>query len=171
MKNILFLIRFNWGDGAQVLTIKPPNPGSLTDNKSWHKASIIRSGEDTTLVVGQLPRETHHPMPSMPRPEDPVEDKVSAVTTRSFGRRKDNLSVRDALSFGNSTTNSYVFVGGLPFWYNEKIDSVVLATVMLEPRYRGAIRKLKYKDTRSDQFKIQDMMAYKVSQMNDNFTY
>ncbi len=99
----------------------------------------------------------------MPRPEDPEEDKVSAVTTsRTYGKRKDNLSVRDAMSFGNFTTNSYVFVGGLPSWYNEKMDSVVLPTVLLEPRYRGAIRKLRYKDTRSDQSKAQDMMAYKV---------
>jgi len=156
--------RFNWGDGAQVLTVRPPTQGFLVDNKSWHKASIIRSGEDTTLVVGHLPKETHHPMPSMPRPEDPEEDKVSAVTTsRTYGRRKDNLSLRDAMSFGNSSTNSYVYVGGLPSWYNEKMDSVVLATVLLEPRFRGAIRKLKYRDSRSDQAKVQDMMAYKVS--------
>lgn len=115
-------------------------------------------------MVGNLPRETHRPLPSMTRPEDPEEDKVSAVTlSRTYGRRKDNLSLRDAMSFGNSSTNSYVFVGGLPSWYNEKIDSVVLATVLLEPRYRGTIRKLKYRDTRSDQPKIQDMMAYKVS--------
>jgi len=113
--------------------------------------------------VGNLQKKTHHPTPSMPRAEDPEEGKMSAISTsRTNGRRKDNLSLQDAMSFGNSNTNSYVFVGGLPSWYNEKQESVVLTTVLLEPRYRGSIRKLKYRDTRNEQVKSQEMMAYKV---------
>jgi hypothetical protein len=46
-------LRFNWGDGAQVLTAKPATPNALTDNKSWHKVSVVRIGEETTLAVGQ----------------------------------------------------------------------------------------------------------------------
>ena len=38
-----------------------------------------------------------------------------------------------------------------------------MPTVLLEPRFRGAIRKLKYKDTKSEQPRVQDMMAYKVN--------
>ena len=155
-------LRFNWGDGAQVLTSKPATPNTLTDNKSWHKIAVIRSGEETTLIVGQL-RETYRPILSAPRDEEIVsEDNPAAVISRTLGRRKDNLSTRDASTFGNSSTNSYVFIGGLPSWYGEKLESVVLPTVLLEPRFRGSIRKLKYKDTKSDQPKVQDMMAYKV---------
>jgi hypothetical protein len=47
--------------------------------------------------------------------------------------------------------------------YGEKLESVVLPTVLLEPRFRGSIRKLKYKDTKSEQPRVQDMMAYKVN--------
>lgn len=156
-------LRFNWGDGAQVLTAKPTSPNALLDNKSWHKIMVIRSGEETTLVVGQLQRETHRPILSAPRLEEPPsEDTAAALMSRTLGRRKDNLSGRDAATFGNATSNSYVFIGGLPSWYGEKLETVVLPTVLLEPRFRGSIRKLKYKDTKSEQPRVQDMMAYKV---------
>ena len=156
-------LRFNWGDGAQVLTSKPATPNTLLDNKSWHKIAVIRSGEETTLLVGQQ-RETYRPILSAPRDEEIAsEDNPAAVISRTLGRRKDNLSTRDASTFGNSSTNSYIFIGGLPSWYGEKLESVVLPTVLLEPRFRGSIRKLKYKDTKSEQPKVQDMMAYKVT--------
>ena len=173
-------LRFNWGDGAQVLTARPTSPNALIDNKSWHKISVVRSGEETSLSVGQLQRESHRPVLTSPRAEDiDSEDTAAAVTvSRTFGRRKDNLSVRDAATFGNASTNSYIFIGGLPSWYGEKPESVVLPTVLLEPRFRGSIRKLKYKDTKSEQPRVQDMMAYKVATFFfeewsplDNFTH
>ena len=165
-------LRFNWGDGAHVLTAKPTLASALVDNKSWHKVSVIRSGEETVLIVGQLQRESHRPVLLTPRVADDANvnvdvgedgDTAAAVTaTRTLGRRKDNLSLRDAATFGNASTNSYVFIGGLPSWYGEKPESVVLPTILLEPRFRGSIRKLKYKDTKSEQPRLQDMMAYKV---------
>jgi len=134
-------LRFNWGDGAYVLTAKPTSANALTDNKSWHKVSVVRSGEETSLVVGQLPRESHRPVLSSPRVDDTVavgEDTAAAVThSRTLGRRKDNLSLRDAATFGNATTNSYIFIGGLPSWYGEKSESIVLPTVLLEPRFQS----------------------------------
>lgn len=99
-------LRFNWGDGAQVLTAKSATPNALLDNKSWHKISVIRSGEETSLIVGQLPRESHKPVLTAPRLEDnppplPTEDNPAAITTsRTLGRRKDNLS--GVLSFQQS---------------------------------------------------------------------
>ena len=75
-----------------------------------------------------------------------------------FGLGKDS----DSLAFGDLHSNGYVFVGGLPSWYSEKMDSVVLPTTLLEPRFRGAVRNLKYRDMRSSTQRIQDMMTYKV---------
>ena len=84
------------------------------------------------------------------------------------------------MAFGNASTNSYVFVGGLPSWYGGDVaglENVVLPTVLLEPRFRGAIRNLAYKDardndntalnnlfsvTRRNALPLQDLTAYKV---------
>ena len=85
------------------------------------------------------------------------------------------------MAFGNTSSNSYVFVGGLPSWYGGDmagLENVVLSTVLLEPRFRGAIRNLAYRDARmtdSNAFQntaysttgkrnpLQDLIAYKVS--------
>ena len=84
------------------------------------------------------------------------------------------------MAFGNASTNSYVFVGGLPSWYGGDVaglENVVLPTVLLEPRFRGAIRNLAYKDARANDntalnniysmsrrnpLPLQDLTAYKV---------
>ena len=85
------------------------------------------------------------------------------------------------MAFGNASSNSYVFVGGLPSWYGGDVaglENVVLPTVLLEPRFRGAIRNLAYKDarindntalnspysiSRKSRLPLQDHIAYKVS--------
>ena len=90
------------------------------------------------------------------------------------------------MAFGNDSSNSYVFVGGLPSWYGGDIaglENVVLPTVLLEPRFRGAIRNLAYIDarvsdrtalnnpfsvTRQRQLPFQDLIAYKVSVYGTN---
>lgn len=90
------------------------------------------------------------------------------------------------MAFGNDSSNSYVFVGGLPSWYGGDIaglENVVLPTVLLEPRFRGAIRNLAYIDarvsdrtalnnpfsvTRQRQLPFQDLIAYKVSVYRTN---
>ena len=90
------------------------------------------------------------------------------------------------MAFGNASSNSYVFVGGLPSWYDGDVaglNNVVLPTVLLEPRFRGAIRNLAYRDARMDDINalidpytysknsiirhsssvmLQDLIAYKV---------
>ena len=76
-------------------------------------------------------------------------------------------SLRYSVREGNFS--SYVYVGGLPTWYygmHAHADSrrplLALPTALLEPRFRGAIRDLRYKDVVSRQVTVQDMVAYKV---------
>ena len=96
--------------------------------------------------------------------------------------KDDDVTVAD-LAFGNASSNSYVFVGGLPSWYGGDVaglENVVLPTVLLEPRFRGAIRNLAYKDARipentalnipystsvKNRLPLQDLIAYKVSKL------
>ena len=68
-----------------------------------------------------------------------------------------------SIVFGNVSSNSYVFVGGLPSWYGEKMTSLVLPTVLLQPRLQGAVRNLRYSDTSGKAEVNQEMMAYRVS--------
>ena len=108
---------------------------------------MIKSGAESTLVVDRSSR-------TLRSNGDHKDSKA-----KQFGSRKDS----DSLAFGDIYTQGYVFVGGLPSWYSEKMDSVVLPTTLLEPRFRGSIRNLKYRNTRSDDEHLQEMMAYKVS--------
>jgi neurexin len=66
--------------------------------------------------------------------------------------------------FGNVSTNSLVYVGGLPTWYGTKLTQLALPSVMFEPRYRGAVRNLIYADL-SGGPRQQDMMASKVGNL------
>ncbi len=52
--------------------------------------------------------------------------------------------------FGNLATNSDVYVGGMPSWYNTKLTRLALPSVMFEPRFDGVIRNLVYTDSDSD---------------------
>nr|CAI5859226.1 unnamed protein product [Callosobruchus analis] len=49
--------------------------------------------------------------------------------------------------FGRFATNSDVFVGGMPSWYNTKLTLLALPSVIFEPRFVGAVRNLIYPDT------------------------
>ena len=75
-------------------------------------------------------------------------------------------SLRYPVQEGNFS--SYVYVGGLPTWYygvhaDSRGPLLALPTALLEPRFRGAIRDLRYKDVVRRQVTVQDMVAYKVS--------
>ena len=43
------------------------------------------------------------------------------------------------LRLGNSTANSYIYIGGLPPWYSGKLTSLALPSVVFEPRLRGEV--------------------------------
>ncbi|XP_018330291.1 neurexin-3-like [Agrilus planipennis] len=49
--------------------------------------------------------------------------------------------------FGRFSTNSDVFVGGMPMWYNNKLTLLALPSVIFEPRFVGHVRNLIYADT------------------------
>ena len=108
----------------------------------------MKNGAETTLVVDRNKRTLRS-----------NGNHKNDLKAKQFGPRKDS----DTMAFGDLHSNGYVFVGGLPSWYSEKMDSVVLPTTLLEPRCRGSVRHLKYRDMRSSSERIQDMMAYKVS--------
>ncbi|GFR14175.1 neurexin-3 [Trichonephila clavata] len=42
--------------------------------------------------------------------------------------------------FGNATTNSAVFIGGLPEWYGSKLSLLALPSAFFEPRFQGAVK-------------------------------
>ncbi|GIY41973.1 neurexin-3 [Caerostris darwini] len=42
--------------------------------------------------------------------------------------------------FGNATTNSAVFIGGLPAWYGSKLSLLALPSAFFEPRFQGAVK-------------------------------
>lgn len=48
--------------------------------------------------------------------------------------------------FGRLASNSDVYVGGMPSWYNTKLTLLALPSVIFEPRFGGAIRNLVYAD-------------------------
>ncbi|XP_023324977.1 neurexin-1 [Eurytemora carolleeae] len=62
---------------------------------------------------------------------------------------------------GNYTTNSYLYLGGMPPWYTTKLASLALPSVVFEPRFEGEVRNLVYSNTEGGRPKHQDMMAYK----------
>ena len=138
----MLFYRYNWGRGGQVITLE------VDSTKQWHQVAVVKNGAETTLVVDRNKRTLRS-----------NGNHKNDLKAKQFGPRKDS----DTMAFGDLHSNGYVFVGGLPSWYSEKMDSVVLPTTLLEPRFRGSVRHLKYRDMRSSSERIQDMMAYKVS--------
>ena len=141
---------------------------------------MIKAGYETRLVVDRVMHRAHNHRQASSAPagggrEGRGESKQTTTTAVIGGNRMSDLA------FGNITSNSYVFVGGLPSWYSggdSWMDTVVLPTVHLEPRFRGAVRHLRYRDTRASLLqasssqsppspdsanRLQEMMAYKVS--------
>ncbi|KAL1122946.1 hypothetical protein AAG570_003271 [Ranatra chinensis] len=51
--------------------------------------------------------------------------------------------------FGRLASNSDVYVGGMPAWYNTKLTLLALPSVIFEPRFAGAVRNLVYADEES----------------------
>lgn len=51
--------------------------------------------------------------------------------------------------FGRLSSNSDVYVGGMPSWYNTKLTLLALPSVIFEPRFGGAVRNLVYSDDES----------------------
>lgn len=52
------------------------------------------------------------------------------------------------LQFGRLATNSPVYVGGMPGWYNGRLTRLALPSVIFEPRFSGLVRNIIYADER-----------------------
>ena len=145
---------------------------------------MVKAGFETRLVVDRVMHRAHNHRQTSSAPAGgggggggkEGRGDIKQTTTAVIGGNR-----MSDLAFGNITSNSYVFVGGLPSWYSggdSWMDTVVLPTVHLEPRFRGAVRYLRYRDTRASLLqasssqsppspdsanRLQEMMAYKVS--------
>lgn len=75
------------------------------------------------------------------------------VTRTSRGRE---------FTFGNLSTNSLVYIGGLPALFQTKLHQLALPSVNFEMRYRGAIRNVIYADSNGGPARQQDILASKV---------
>lgn len=64
---------------------------------------------------------------------------IDGVSQSKVSRGKEFL-------FGKFATNSDIFVGGMPHWYNAKLALLALPSVIFEPRFRGSVRNLVYSD-------------------------
>ena len=96
-----------------------------------------------------------------------VASKSSSATTAGSSStpssNNNNNPLLNEIEFGNFTTNSYVYVGGLPSWYSTKLSMLALPSVVFEPRFRGSIRNILYADDDTAKPRRQEVMAYKVS--------
>ena len=75
---------------------------------------------------------------------------------------KGQVSLGRDHNLGNLTTNSYVYIGGLPPWYSNKLTSLALPSVVFEPRYQGEVRNIIYPDDEDGVARLQGIIAYKV---------
>lgn len=71
-------------------------------------------------------------------------DERTTLTVDGVSQSKDSRGKE--FQFGKFATNSDVFVGGMPSWYNAKLAMLALPSVIFEPRFRGSVRNLVYAD-------------------------
>ena len=88
---------------------------------------------------------------------------IGSISGGFGGSLSANVQDNGDINFGNFTTNSYVYMGGLPSWYTTKLSSLALPSVVFEPRFRGGIRNVVFADDSSGRPRRQEIMAYKVS--------
>lgn len=133
-------MRYNFGPSVRngfITVPSGPQDGVVFNDGNWHQLVVARRADQVILLVDAEFQTTSSPSPDLLSHE----------------------------GFGNSSSNSFVYVGGLPAWYSgEKAETLLsLPTVLLEPRLRGGIRRLKYRDAAGDQVRNQKMMAFRVS--------
>lgn len=82
----------------------------------WHRVTVERRGLVTALSV----------------------DNATSTTTAASADKE--------LQFGRLASNSPVYVGGMPGWYNGRLTRLALPSVIFEPRFNGAVRNIVYAD-------------------------
>lgn len=118
------------------------------------------------ITVGHDLNDGHWHKVHVQRNEDKTTLSVDGVQQNRVSRGKE-------FQFGRFATNSEVFVGGMPTWYNTKLTLLALPSVIFEPRFVGAIRNLVYSDleggpsrrqeTRPKDHKVSDFMMQFLS--------
>ena len=91
-------LRFNSGQGAQVLSVTSSSskPSQGFSDGQWHTVRITRAGPNTSLTV------------------DNNEDSVTC-------QEEDQEEDQTRISGGDASTNHYVYLGGLPSWFSNKL--------------------------------------------------
>lgn len=91
------------------------------------------------LTVGRDLNDGHWHKVQVQRHVERTSLTVDGVTQSRSSRGKE-------FHFGRLASNSDVYVGGMPSWYNTKLTLLALPSVIFEPRFGGAIRNLVYAD-------------------------
>lgn len=91
------------------------------------------------ITVGKELHDGHWHKVQLQRHEERTILTVDNVSQMRTARGKE-------FNFGKFETNSDVYVGGLPKWYNKKLALLALPSVFFEPRFKGAVRNLIYPD-------------------------
>lgn len=91
------------------------------------------------ITVGRDLNDGHWHKLRVQRHEDRTYLTVDGSTLMKTSRGKE-------FNFGRYSTNSDVYVGGMPTWYNTKLTLLALPSVIFEPRFVGAVRNLIYAD-------------------------
>ena len=89
-------LRFNSGQGAQVLSVASSRPDLGWGDGQWHTVRIVRAGPNTSLTV------------------DNMEDSVTC-------QEEQQEEKQTRISAGTASSNHYVYLGGLPSWYSNKL--------------------------------------------------
>ncbi len=115
--------------------------------------TLRRNGTKTHLVLDNLEEVV---LPDATRFRSTSGFHMSSMKSSNKKNNKPDLH------FGNVTSNSDVYIGGLPSWYSTKLSSLALPSVVFETRFKGAIRNVVYADDASGRPTRQEVMAYKV---------
>ncbi|XP_037909404.1 neurexin-1 isoform X2 [Hermetia illucens] len=91
------------------------------------------------ITVGRDLHDGHWHKVQVLRNDDQTTLVVDGVPQSRTSRGKE-------FQFGKFATNSDVYIGGMPNWYNTKLALLALPSVIFEPRFRGSIRNIVYVD-------------------------
>lgn len=96
-----------------------------------------------------------------------VQRNMEKTTLSVDGVQQTRTSRGKEFQFGRFATNSEVYVGGMPTFYNSKLTLLALPSVIYEPRFVGAIRNLVYSDLEGGPSRRQETRSkdHKVSKI------
>nr|CAD7573045.1 unnamed protein product [Timema californicum] len=114
------------------------------------------------LTVGRDLNDGHWHKVQVQRRTEKTSLMVDGVTQSRTSRGRE-------FNFGRLTTNSDVYVGGMPSWYNNKLTLLALPSVIFEPRFGGAIRNLVYADDEGTIPRRQEMIMKDYKESEEDF--